>query len=75
MTLIANEGVSGAWSWKEDFGLDGAYVVADPSWSMNVSATPTTHLIDPRTMEIIDVEVGYSGSFSGVEGLAQQNKN
>lgn len=74
LTLLGSEGASGASSWKSNFGLDGAYVAGDPQWSMNVNATPTTHLIDPRSMEVVDIEVGFSGSFSWIESLANQNK-
>ncbi|MBN4050178.1 hypothetical protein JYT28_00320 [Desulfobulbus sp. AH-315-M07] len=74
-----NEGApttSGAWTWKDAFGLDGAYILADPNFSMvpgSSVGTPQTTLIDPRTMKVQYVKEGYDGNFSPLENLAQQN--
>ena len=50
--------------WRTNFGLDQAYVAADPGLSLVSSAaaiTPLLMVIDPRTMQIVSVDQGWSG--------------
>ena len=67
---------SGAATWKTTWGLDSSAVAADPQFSMvsgGQVGTPMTHVIDPRTMQIIYIQQGYSGNYSQLTSLAQAN--
>jgi len=66
-----------ALDWKNAFGLTQIAVAADPNFTLSPSSgavgLPMQVLIDPRTMQIVEVDQGYSGDYSSVEQLAQQN--
>ena len=84
MTLLLdgpNEGpptTQGAELWRDNYGLDSVYVVADPNFSMvpgSSVGTPQGTIVDPRTMKVILVEEGWAGSFPPeLTNLANQNK-
>jgi hypothetical protein len=66
-----------ALDWRNAFGLTQIAVAADPNFSFQPSSgdvgLPMQVLVDPRTMRIVEVDQGYSGDYSAVEQLAQQN--
>lgn len=63
-----NEGpptTQGALTWRDNYGLTGAYVAADPQFSMvpgNSVGTPQLTVIDPRTMQVVLLQQGWGGS-------------
>jgi hypothetical protein len=64
-------------AWKAQFKLENA-VVADPSFSFapptgGSIGLPYQVLVDPRTMTIVDVQEGYSGSHASTLELAAKN--
>ena len=67
----------GAQFWIDQFNLSNVYVVADPSFSLvpgNSVGTPQLSVVDPRTMQVVYLQEGYSGSSpSQLVQLAQQN--
>ncbi len=69
---------SGAELWRDNWGLQSIYVVADPNYSMvpgSSVGTPQGTIVDPRTMKVIYLEEGWYGSFpSALTNLANQNK-
>jgi hypothetical protein len=82
MTLLLddpNEGpatTAGALAWKNNFGHTQSYVCADPNFSMvpgSSVGTPQLTIINPRTMVVVDLQEGYSGNYSLLTQLAQQN--
>jgi hypothetical protein len=67
-----------AQQWKDNFGLTTSAVVADPNFSFAGSGTiglPLELIVDPRTMQIVDRQEGYSGVHTKLEQLAAQNAN
>lgn len=64
-------------SWKDYFGIDSAWVAADPEFqlmSQAADAYPYEVLVDPRTMKIVETQAG--GLLDdAVMQLANQNKN
>ena len=69
--------LSGAETWKDYWGLDSPAVAADPNYQFvpgNSVGTPQLSIVDPRTMEVISVQEGYSGNYNQLTSLAQQNK-
>lgn len=70
--------VEGARTWRDNWGLQSIYVVADPNYSLvpgSSVGTPQGTIVDPRTMEVISVKEGWAGSFpSALTDLASQNK-
>jgi hypothetical protein len=67
--------VADAQQWKQNFGLESVAVLADPAWTLvdGSIGTPQNSIVNPRTMEIVTVNQGYSGSYPELEALAQQN--
>ncbi len=68
---------SAASEWKNQFGLVDIAVGADPNDAMAPGGsygTPLQTLINPRTMKVISVVEGFSGSFSDAESLAASNQ-
>jgi hypothetical protein len=63
-----NEGpptTSGALTWRDNFGLSSVHVAADPNFSMvpgNSVGTPQITIINPRNMQVVLVQQGWSGS-------------
>ena len=70
--------VQDAKTWKDNWGLTSIYVVADPNYSMvpgQSVGTPQTTIVNPRTMQVMLVQEGYSGYYPAqLESLAAQNK-
>ncbi len=63
-------------AYKNEYGLDGATLIADPGLSFLGGATidtPHVTIVNPRTMEVAAVQEGYPGPYAAVESLAQQN--
>ncbi len=70
--------VQTALDWKGYFNLSKVAVAADPAFSFahpGSNGLPMSILVDPRTMTIVAIEEGYSGDFTALEQLAQQNAN
>lgn len=70
--------VGTATEWKDAFGLDSVAVVADPNFSFSGYGSvglPLQIVVDPRTMEIVARDEGFSGSYATVLGVASQNMN
>ena len=68
--------VATAQEWKDYFQLDSSAVAADPNFSFATSGSvglPLEIIVDPRTMQIVDRQEGYSGVHTALEQLAQQN--
>lgn len=66
-----------ATSWRDNFGLDGFAVAADPNFSFSGNGSvglPLQIIVDPRTMKIVGREEGF-GDYSTLLSLAQQNAN
>lgn len=83
LTLMLNDSdggspsAYGAETWKSFWGLDSVAVAPDPMFSllpMGQISTPVNHVIDPRTMRIVYIQQGYSGSYSQLTSLAQSNQ-
>lgn len=67
---------SDAMQWKMQWGLESMAVVADPNLSLlsyNNGGVPQATVVDPRTMQVIHVESGYSGSYAALLSIASQN--
>jgi len=67
----------GAKLWKEQYGLVHSIVAADPGFSMvpgNSVGTPQLQVIDPRTMQVVHLQEGSSGTHTELENLAHMNK-
>jgi thiol-disulfide isomerase/thioredoxin len=65
-----------ALNWRNEFQLDKTIVAADPNATFAPAGQyglPLLVAIDPRTMEIKDVQQGYSGDHSLIESIAAQN--
>lgn len=84
ITLMVEDGygspadVATATEWRDAFGLDGFAVVADPAFSFagfGSVGLPLQIVVDPRTMEIVARDEGFSGSYNTVIGVANQNMN
>jgi hypothetical protein len=75
-----NEGpptAAGAKKWRDKFGLNSVHVVADPGFSMVTGSsvgTPMHTVVDPRTMKVTFKQEGFSGNYSALTSLAQQNQ-
>ena len=70
--------VATASEWKDAFGLDSIAVVADPNFSFagfGSVGLPLQIVVDPRTMQIVARDEGFSGSYATVLGVANQNMN
>jgi hypothetical protein len=68
---------SDANAWKTQYGLETSAVVADPGFTFAVGqsvGTPLHVVIDPRTMQIVDRVEGWTGEYSKLLQLAQQNQ-
>jgi thiol-disulfide isomerase/thioredoxin len=66
-----------ALNWRNQFHLTDMIVAADPAFSFSFPGTiglPLQVLVDPRTMKIVGTQQGYSGDYSALLALAQQNK-
>jgi hypothetical protein len=66
----------GALQWKNEFGLENVTVVSDPNYSMVAGGsfgTPLETVVDPKTMQVVFTQEGFSGSFPEAEALARQN--
>jgi hypothetical protein len=68
-----------ALAWKTKYKLDRSTVAADPADTfLNIGEStiglPLLTLVDPRTMQIVDVQEGYSGNYSSLLALAAKNK-
>lgn len=74
--------VDTALAWRDRFGLEGTTVAADPGMSFRdtvgeeLAPFPYELVIDPRTMEIVSVDVGYDGKgdFPDLTALAERNR-
>ena len=84
VTLMIEDGsgdpatVATAQAWKDAFGLVTSAVVADPDISMASSpsfGTPLEVVVDPRTMQVVERQEGYSYDYPTLTQLAQQNSN
>lgn len=68
---------AGAQTWRDTFGLTGAYVAPDPMYSMvpgSSVGTPQITIIDPRTMQVVHLQEGWGGSHPQILfTTAQQN--
>jgi hypothetical protein len=73
--------VDTAVAWKQHFGLDGSAVAADPMVSFRqtigeqLAPYPYQVIIDPRTLQVVNVNAGWDGStdFPDVDALAAMN--
>lgn len=66
-----------ATTWRDNFGLEGFAVAADPNFSFSGNGSvglPLQIIVDPRTMKIVGREEGF-GDYSTLLNLAQQNAN
>jgi hypothetical protein len=66
-----------ALNWRNEFDLSDTVVAADPSFSFEPSGTevglPVIIVIDPRDMQVLDVQQGASGEHNLLESLAEKN--
>jgi hypothetical protein len=71
---------NGALVWKQQFNLTSIYVAADPIFSMVPSSvgsfgTPQQTVINPRNMQVVLRQEGFSGQAPAeLIQLAQQNQ-
>lgn len=67
-----------ALTWRQAWGLNDAYVAADPGFSMvpgNDVGTPQMTVVDPRTMQVVALEEGWGGYYPPqLEQLAHGNR-
>lgn len=66
-------------NWKNQFKLNSIAVGVDPALSFSPAGAssiglPLQVIVDPRTMQVIDMQEGYSGDYTKLEALAQMNK-
>jgi hypothetical protein len=73
--IVGQKGTTAdALSWKTEYKLDDAWVVADPVYEFahpGTNGLPTNILVDPRTMKIVKI---VEGSIADPVALALQNK-
>ena len=71
VTLLVNDqsggspSTAGAELWRDNFGLNSAYVAADPSYQMvpgTSLGTPQITIIDPRTMQVVRLQEGWGNA-------------
>jgi hypothetical protein len=85
LTLMAENAASQpatvdvAFDWKETYKLSSTAVGIDPPISFAPPGgggigLPLIVVIDPRTMEIVHTQEGYSGVHTELEALAEKNK-
>lgn len=85
ITLIAQDSlenpasIDSARVWRDEFGLTDTTVAADPLFSLvppeeMVIGLPVEHVVDPRTMTIVDIQEGFSGDYSSIVDLARDNR-
>ncbi len=63
-------------NWKSTASLDALAVVADPNFSLVLGTDvgyPNLVVVDPRTMTVIDRQLGFDDDQSALEELAAQN--
>ena len=67
----------GALQWKQTYNLGDSAVFPDSNFSFvpgNSVGTPQMTVINPRTMEVVFLEEGYSMNYSAIESVANENK-
>jgi hypothetical protein len=86
LTLMVDDAEQGkgattttALNWKTQYKLTDGAVAVDSALSFappgeSTIGLPLQVIVDPRTMKIVDVQEGYSGDYSKLEGLAQMNQ-
>jgi hypothetical protein len=65
---------SDAYAWITRNVVKSATVVADPSFTFNMSSVPVNVLVDPRTMKIVNMKSGCASLDADVDTLALANK-
>ncbi len=68
--------LAGTQQWKQKYNLIDVDVMSDPNFALVSGAqvgTPQMTIVNPRTMQVIFVQQGFSGDYSKLENLAQQN--
>jgi len=68
--------VNSAVQWKSMYGLKSVGVGADPDASFateSTFSTPLNTIINPRTMEVIEIKEGYMDSYDTLEQLSYAN--
>lgn len=68
--------VNSAVQWKSMYGLKSVDVGADPDASFateSTFSTPLNTIINPRTMEVIEIKEGYMDSYDTLEQLSYAN--
>lgn len=84
ISLVAQDAFGGpastddALAWRNQFQLDDSAVAADPLFNFAPADQTTVGLpievvVDPRTMQIVDTQQGYTGHYSALTDLADQN--
>jgi hypothetical protein len=66
-------------NWKSNFSLSSVAVAVDPNFSFAPAGQMTVGLpvqtvIDPRTMQVVDIQEGSTGNHTMLLNLAQMNK-
>jgi len=66
-------------NWKQQFGLSSIAIGVDPNFSFAPAGAmtiglPLQTIIDPRTMQVVDIQEGFSGSYTKLLDLATKNK-
>ncbi len=69
--------VDGSIYWKQQYGLENVYIVADPNFSLvpgNQVGTPQMTIVNPRDMRVRHLQEGWSGSEPpALLNLAEEN--
>jgi hypothetical protein len=65
--------------WTTQFGLDAIAVGVDPGFSFAPAGQmtvglPVQTIVDPRTMQVVEITEGYSGNHTTLLNLAHKNK-
>lgn len=84
MTLLIDDPDEGASTmegpvlWKQQFGLSSIFIASDPQFLLvpgSSVGTPQQTVVDPRTMRVVLLQEGWSGSApAALLQIAQQNK-
>lgn len=62
--------------WRENFGADLVDIAVDPNFTFAAAATngmPVQVVVEPSTMQIVEVESGYSEDYSVLDSVARSN--
>lgn len=65
--------------WRKRWSLEWNSIAVDDQLALKPDAPgtpplPTLYLVDPRTMQVVDVQFGLTGDYTKIEALARKNQ-